>query len=1016
MAVMSKLAAIFISVVLALSSAAAAEPVDAKRLPALKQRFLESFNARDYDEALNRAMDYGAAVSQTVGQSSREYADFQSYLAATLGRTGKYDMAETYYLSAVKTLEKALGPDHVDVAEGHSVTASFYELMSGIVMTAKDRSEHLNKAVTHAERALAIRERTLGPNDALSRRSMARLAHLLTSRGDLYAAEDLLKKLLRIREETLGADHLEVAETLHSLANVGIDQRRYDVALGLIDRALEIRRAELAAEDARLTGALNTRAVILSHIGDHAAAAEILERILPIREAAAVPNDPNIATLMSNLAANYVETGRTDKAEDLYRRVVKSRESFYGDAHPETVSARGDLARVLKANGQVAEAEGLLKDILAVAEAELGADSFDDAATMKELAGLYVSRANWPKAYEYYRRSSDLILARTRADRTMFARRLSGRTSDTVKNNRHAFVEQGLVGHALSRKLRDREEELKDEGFQLAQVAYQSETGAALMQMAARSATGDLGPLLRRRQDLIAQWQGLDAEIVASSGDTGGAERRKALRRAQEQLDSDLDAIEQKLSAEFPRYAELADARPLSLKVARELLDPDEALVVFLMGDDDGLVWVVTREDAHWSRLLYGEGFMRTYVTGLRCGLDAESWLDPGKAETCAKLLQERGISYDLKSYESGTPLPFYLDAAYLLYRQLFQDIAPFVEGKRLVVVPSGALTQLPFQALVTAKPDGETTFQDAQWMIRSHALTVLPSVAALKGLRQLERAEPAPRPYFGIGNPLLDGPDERYEKLAARARERAACEGLPPLRVAARRRGIRLARGVRLPRLREADVAHIRQQSPLPETADEVCAVARKQDASDPDVLLAAAATESEVKRLSADGVLAKYRILHFATHGAMAGELAGSAEPGLILTPPEEGNAHNDGYLSASEIADLKLNADWVILSACNTAAGAGEGAEALSGLARSFFYAGARTLLVSHWAVASEPTVKLITGAFEAAENAPGLARAEVLRRSMIAMIDEEDGALSHPEYWSPFILVGEGAARR
>src|SRR5262249_43805289 len=156
------------------------------------------------------------------------------------------------------------------------------------------------------------------------------------------------------------------------------------------------------------------------------------------------------------------------------------------------------------------------------------------------------------------------------------------------------------------------------------------------------------------------------------------------------------------------------------------------------------------------------------------------------------------------------------------------------------------------------------------------------------------------------------------------------------------------------------------RSQVPLPETADELCAVARDLGASDQDVWLGNRATEAEIKRLSEAGELAKYRIIHFATHGALAGQIGSNSEPGLILTPPAHATERDDGYLSASEIAQLKLDADWVILSACNTAAGNAGGAEALSGLARAFFYAGSRALLVSHWAVASDPTVKLITGA--------------------------------------------------
>ena len=126
----------------------------------------------------------------------------------------------------------------------------------------------------------------------------------------------------------------------------------------------------------------------------------------------------------------------------------------------------------------------------------------------------------------------------------------------------------------------------------------------------------------------------------------------------------------------------------------------------------------------------------------------------------------------------------------------------------------------------------------------------------------------------------------------------------------------------------------------PLPETADEPCAVARDLGASEKDIWLGNRATEVEIKRLSEAGELAEYRIVRFATHGALAGQVGGNSEPGLILTPPSTATEKDDEYLSASEIPQLKLDAGWVILSACNTAAGNVDGAEALSGLARAFF----------------------------------------------------------------------------
>ena len=154
-----------------------------------------------------------------------------------------------------------------------------------------------------------------------------------------------------------------------------------------------------------------------------------------------------------------------------------------------------------------------------------------------------------------------------------------------------------------------------------------------------------------------------------------------------------------------------------------------------------------------------------------------------------------------------------------------------------------------------------------------------------------------------------------------------------------------------------------------------------------------------------------------------SLAGQLSGTREPGLILTPPQTASAEDDGYLSGSEIAALRLDAEWVVLSACNTAGGASEGeaSEALSGLARVFFYAGARSLLVSHWEVDSAATVKLITAAIGAMAKDGSLGRAEALRRAMLSAMTDPDRPANwmpaaHPAVWAPFVVVGEGGAGR
>jgi CHAT domain-containing protein len=188
--------------------------------------------------------------------------------------------------------------------------------------------------------------------------------------------------------------------------------------------------------------------------------------------------------------------------------------------------------------------------------------------------------------------------------------------------------------------------------------------------------------------------------------------------------------------------------------------------------------------------------------------------------------------------------------------------------------------------------------------------------------------------------------------------------------------------------------------------------AVARDVGAAEADIHLGRDASETTLKRAA----LAQYGIIYFATHGLVAGDVKGLGEPSLALPIPDQPTELDDGLLTASEVAQLKLHADWVVLSACNTIAGDKPGAEALSGLARSFFYAGARALLVSHWAVDSEAATRLTTSTFELLKNEPKLGRAEALRRAMLAYLDDASSPRNaYPAMWGPFALIGEGEVR-
>jgi len=561
---------------------------------------------------------------------------------------------------------------------------------------------------------------------------------------------------------------------------------------------------------------------------------------------------------------------------------------------------------------------------------------------------------------------------------------------------------------------------LLSESFNVAQWALQSEASDAVAQMSVRFAagTGGLAEAVRERQDLLSQRQAAEARLLAAIGraDAPAAEIARKLITA---LAARLAALEQRLTKDFPEYVQLARPKPLDLDEVRAILESDEALIAFLdvrysgKLPEEEYVWVVTKTDARWLKLDATPTKIAADVAALRCGLDQAAWEGEGESR-CTDLLQ---TNYRAEDAANGKPLPFDLARANALYMGLFGQIESLIKDKRLLVVPSGPLTALPFQVLVMAKPEKAIPpdargYASAAWFAMRHAVTVVPSVASLAGLRKFAKASKATQPFIGFGNPLLSGPDGNDR--SAWGRQNCSTSGVP-VRIASR--GIRVA----MPRFFRSGLANVdvvRAQYPLPETADELCAVAKSMGAGQDAVYLGEKASETIIKAVSGNGALADARVVHFATHGLLAGETAmiaaSRAEPALLWTPPARATEEDDGLLTASEISQLKLDADWVVLSACNTAGGASDkpDAEALSGLARAFFYAGARALLVSHWAVNSDATVALITKAFNELKADPKIGRAEALRRSMLALIQTGNNN-AHPSNWSPFVVVGEGA---
>jgi CHAT domain-containing protein len=219
-------------------------------------------------------------------------------------------------------------------------------------------------------------------------------------------------------------------------------------------------------------------------------------------------------------------------------------------------------------------------------------------------------------------------------------------------------------------------------------------------------------------------------------------------------------------------------------------------------------------------------------------------------------------------------------------------------------------------------------------------------------------------------------------------------------------------------PQLEGVDSAGLAMLPRLPDTADELKSIATALEADPSKVLyLGKQANEKLVKSLDLSG----FKTVAFATHGLVPGDLNGLLQPALALSAPEVSDSDGDGLLTMEEILALKLDADWVVLSACNTGTGAGAGAEAASGLGRAFFYAGTRAILVTNWSVHSASARDLVTDLFRRQAADTAIPRSEALRQAMLALIDgkgftDENGqslfSYAHPLFWAPYSIIGDG----
>ena len=1003
----------------------AAQSVSDADTAALKQRGFEFYFAGKYAETLPVAKEYAEHIQKRYGPAHPEYATALYYIAEVLRVSDRLADAEDFSREALVIDEKALGPDHPAVARDLNLLATVLRdtnrlaeaepLARRVLAIDADlnglkervgafyREGRYGDAIPLAERYLEGAKARYSEAAAEYATGLNNLGHLFQVTNQLVKAEPLMRQALALYEARFGPDNPNLTTTLNNLGELFRDTSRFAEAELFYRRALAIDEKSFGSDHQDVARDLNNLAVLFERMSRLAEAEPLLRRSLAIQEQSLGPNHPAVALCLQNLAMLLNDIKQLHEAERLLRRALEIDERSFGINHSSVARNLSNLAVVLINADRLAEAEPLLSRALVIGEKSLGPNH---PSIVTEL--LKEQQGKWLEAAALFARAKPIMIGIDSAD----AYGRSDLRKIILRQNTASFRGFARVlYHADAQNAAN-----LAEAFELAQWALQNSAADALTSLSVRFAKegSQLTGSVRQQQDLIANrevaYRNLDA--AEARADTNAAEIARA---AIAEVEAAIVENKVRLSKDSPDYAELADPKPLSLTDAQALLNENQTLILFLdlwqtnNTPEETLVFALTKKQTIWTSIPLGIVELSKRVSTLRCGLDSSNWQEGIKTRTDCKTLLGVEVT------EEQVP-PFDAAAAYALYRDLFAPIEALVKDKRLLIVPSGPLTQLPFEVLVTAKPDEALpsfeAYKKAAWLGQRQAITILPSVGSLKALRT-SKASAAPEPFIGLGNPLLTGIDGADKSAWAK---QDCSKPAPPKqsRIAAIAASI-----ISLFRGGAVDVEDLRRQPPLPETADELCAVGRELGVPEAGlkkaVHLGERATVSEVKALSKSGNLASARVVHFATHGLLAGETAlfakNKAEPALLLTPPSVASDKDNGLLTASEVARLNLNADWVVMSACNTAGGSAEGAEALSGLARAFFYAGARSLLVSHWYVESEAAVAITTGAVKAMKAEPGIGRAEALRRAEAALI-ARGGRFAHPSVWAPFVLVGNG----
>jgi CHAT domain-containing protein len=801
------------------------------------------------------------------------------------------------------------------------------------------------------------------------------------------AAEAAFRAALALQQKALGKNNPDTATALMSLALQLSNEGRYAEADGLFADA-----GKLVPRSADATA----RARLLHYRGlDDLNQGKLPEALTLLTEADAaytnlVPADALDAKARSAQTGNpFIRAGQMHLAE------LMPSQDLITDPRAQSallglVEVRRNRAVVLRLMGQTQEADAALLSATNLARgnglarpllsARLYRTSGMTAAAQGQsdqaLSDLVASTAAFDRSLPGSKPLADTFLLRARqlqkagqGDSALPICRGAVQTLAALKAGTTPVLMASCldVYAAAAAELKgDQRQILLSEMFTAAQLAQGGITSQQIAQATARLSENSRDPkvaeAIRHRQDASTKLADLyrQRDALADAQRQGaaiapsaatGADFDKRIADAQSAL-ADADAA---LQAASPNYGQLVQ-EVVSAKDVFTALHPNEAFAAIMLSDDEGWVFLLRNGTIAVSKIDGGVKQIGELVRRIRAGIE----------------LTTAGLpTFDIADDQK-------------LYQMTLGGVASSLEGvTALVVAPAGPLLSLPFEVLLTGPADA-SSLAEAPWLVRKFTIAHVPAPSNFVSLRKIATGSRATHPWFGFGDfqPVSLAQAQKTFSGSACGDSAKLLSTLPPLPYA--RKELQAAR-----ELLGADAS---------------------------DQLVGPGFTAQAVLKAR----LKDYRVLQFSTHALLPSELRCQSEPAIITSAPAGAADASGALLTASAVVGLDLDADLVILSACNSGGPGGTTAgESLSGLARAFFYAGARSLMVTHWAVNDQVAAFLVADTLRRMREAPNIGVAGALRDAQLAMLADAGKGLpaeiSHPFFWAPFAVIGEGGAR-